>query len=201
MPRKRDSQRSKLYRAEQAALGNNTYQGPNMDLASCQVLVNRVIGSAWWKRRYGLWPMVQVEDGRGSPRARVNSYHRRPSPEQAHPMTESMRLPVRYRRRWVILHELAHVAHCVVQRRDRVYVDDYTQPVVQVGDSPHGWQFARIYLELVRWNMGREAHDALREQFRVHRVKYKPPRQLSPKVRERARQRMLALRRDQAVVA
>jgi hypothetical protein len=44
-----------------------------------------------------------------------------------------------------------------------------------------------IYLTLVGWIMGPDAHRALRDSFRQNGVKFSPRRQLSDETRERLR--------------
>jgi hypothetical protein len=66
-----------------------------------------------------------------------------------------------------ILHE---VAHCVSPR-----------------GCKHDHQYAANYLKLVRHFLGAAAHAELRAAFKEHRVRYTPPRQLSPETLERLR--------------
>lgn len=80
-----------------------------------------------------------------------------------------------------MLHELAHA-------------------IAQRGHH-HDALWARVYLELVKFKMGAAAHDALREQFRVKKVRYKPARQMTEAQRLAAAQRLTAVRAKASVCA
>jgi len=62
----------------------------------------------------------------------------------------------------------------------------------------HGWQFCDIYLRLVLYVMGREAHDALKASFKVARIKYRQPRtrEWTPEQRQAAALRLWAAREE-----
>jgi putative metallohydrolase (TIGR04338 family) len=74
-------------------------------------------------------------------------------------------IPLWARNEAIVLHELAHTI-CIRQH-------GFTA-------AGHGWQFASIYLKLVLYGMGREAHDALKAAFKLHRVKFTAPRKSKP---------------------
>jgi hypothetical protein len=78
-----------------------------------------------------------------------------------------------------ILHEVAHT-------------------VSPHGVPPHGWEYAAIYLRLVRHFLGCAAHDELRRAFKAHRVRYTRPRRLSPEARAAAVARLAAYRQAAA---
>jgi len=70
-----------------------------------------------------------------------------------------------HRNEAIVLHELAHT---ICQR-------EYGSNV-----AGHGWQFCSIYLKLALYMMGREAHDALKKEMKVNRVRFTEPRKRKP---------------------
>jgi len=92
--RPRDSQRSRVYRAEHGLPGGTAFPA----LQDCRAYVDGVTASAWWRSRYPALPAVEVRDGRGSSRARASTTVARIS------------LPRGCRSQLVIFHELAHLA-------------------------------------------------------------------------------------------
>lgn len=88
-----------------------------------------------------------------------------------------IRLGVWARRRAVILHELAHT-------------------LTEIGEPPHGAQFAGIFLFLVRQEMGPEAGQALREAYRRHRVRSNRSGIPAPTRRDATVSAMAARRRE-----
>ena len=91
------------------------------------------------------------------------------------------------RKEWVILHELAHVIHW------RQHGGRY--------EAGHGWQFCDIYLQLIRYQLGPDAHAALRDAFKANRVKYTKPRkrrQLTEAQRQELRERMQRINAERA---
>jgi putative metallohydrolase (TIGR04338 family) len=70
-----------------------------------------------------------------------------------------------HRNEAIVLHELAHT---ICQREYGLNV------------AGHGWQFCSVYLKLALYMMGREAHDALKKEMKVNRVKFTAPRQRRP---------------------
>jgi len=92
--RPRDSQRSKLYRAERTVGEGQHFPS----VAHCQARVDQILASAWWQTRFPALDQVQVRDGRG--RRHAGAFHNR----------GAISLPRWSRRERVILHELAHLA-------------------------------------------------------------------------------------------
>ena len=89
----RDSQRSKVYKAENQVFSFKEEKLETM--AQAQLVVNEVINSDYYKSNKG-WKRVKLSDGRGSRRAFYYYDDRRVS------------LPKGSRMRWVIIHEMAH---------------------------------------------------------------------------------------------
>ncbi len=140
----RDTQRAKLYRAEDAlrrAIGDVAIR----DKIAAWAFIEKVERDAWFRRRFGR-RQFRVLDGRGT--------------SSAWSCGSTLNLPRWSRTPVIMLHE---VAHCVAPHGCR-----------------HGWEFAAVYLKLVRHFLGREVHDKLRASFRERRVRYKKPRVMSP---------------------
>lgn len=153
MPQPRDSQRSKLYAAEDAAfdLGYNGFQSRDtLSLQECQAIVDKVWASKIIRRkysratRYSLAPLVC--DGRGRRRACYS------------PGRHVIKLPRWSRQKYIVLHE---IAHALAYASDRAF---------------HGWEFCECYLHLVRVFVNRGAEDKLKQEFKTRRVRFKPKR-------------------------
>lgn len=182
--KERDNQRSKLYKAERVAL-----EGRAKPLPSVKDVERYLVKQSKRKplqERYGSvvdlqrWSM-QVKDGRG--RVKACAFHD----------ARSIAIPRWARNDWVVLHEWAHIIH---MRLSSAYSRGGTRTVELDGGAAHGWQFAAIYLDLVRFCMGREAWSALKEAFRSHKVRYraKRPRSMSPETRQALSERMALAR-------
>lgn len=163
--RERDMQRSKLYKAEQAALGGFDTKPDFVDLDECERYVRkiesseRMIGAGWPRGR-----KTNVSCGKGARSA--TSFGGR------------IDLPRTMRRRWVIIHEMAHELRNYQRRVEaqREYLAGQRRPK----PAPHGWEFAATYLQMVLWFLGREAHDKLKASFKSHKVRYTAPRASKP---------------------
>ncbi len=129
--RLRDTQRQKLYDWENAQFNNggskNVGDAPHMEMDEIKKLVTRVA------RDYGLsHRKVGVGDGRGRRRACYS------------PGTREIKLPRWSRRRYIVLHELAH----------------WIEYVMQPGRCAwHGREFVGIFMELLRRYDGRDLSD------------------------------------------
>lgn len=89
----RDSQRQRVYDSERQVpwVGNSAVV---ISLEQCQVFVDSVTHSAWWKRRCSIRNVTVTADARNG-RAWAHYDRIRTSPEA--------------RVRWIMLHELAHI--------------------------------------------------------------------------------------------
>lgn len=143
----RDSQRSRLYRAESNSQGR---WGRRLEtVEEMQAYVDALLADPWTKER---WPTrrIRVGPGRGYRRATaISGYNKIEMPRWA-------------RCEHVVLHE---VAHLFTDRQYGVHV------------ASHGWQFAGILVQLVEHQLGEEAATALKASFAEHRVRWKKPRQ------------------------
>jgi putative metallohydrolase (TIGR04338 family) len=140
--RPRDSQRSKLYKAERAWFDPTARYQPEFEtIAECRAFVDSVTKTKFWQDR-SRWRFVAITDGRGRRSAAGGG--------------GEIRLPRSMRSRWVILHELAHVIHW----EDRPEV------------AAHGREFAKTYLALVGRFLSVEDARGLRNSMREHRAKF-----------------------------
>jgi putative metallohydrolase (TIGR04338 family) len=150
MTKPRDSQRSRVYTSDYA-LHEIT---PRLEtIAEINAFVAAVLNKAPIQRRYGdhLKGTITVHDGRGR-RAACGG-------------RDYIKMPAWSRSQALVLHEVAHV---IIQRRhgDRV--------------AAHGREFCAVYLDLVRFGIGVEAHDALKGFFQANRVRFRPKRGAEP---------------------
>ena len=129
--RARDSQRSRVYRAEEEAFGFCV--APLLSFSECVDQVHLA-----FERYFPGSQVPLVADGRGRRRACG-------SPSR-------ISIPRWSRRRWIVLHEIAHAT-------------------IPPGAAWHGPEFAGCYLRLVRRFMGAEAAARLRAAYKSHRVK------------------------------
>lgn len=90
-----------------------------------------------------------------------------------------LNLPRWARTKAVVLHEITHAL---------------------TPDRPaHGWVFCKNYLAIVQHFMGTEAAKELRVAYREHRVRYNPPRRLSPATLAKLREHGRKLRKEFSV--
>lgn len=170
--RERDSQRQKLYRSERFLQERGSRYESVQDI---QKYVDRLIASAWFRRR---WPRcarngILVEDGRG----------RRTAVAKTRWGDPIISMPVWSRTEAVILHEVAH--HCSDERHG-------TRDV-----APHGREFAATLLELITHLMGADTGKELKASFRKNGVKFtahKGGRTLTPEQRQQQIERLAAAR-------
>lgn len=172
----RDNQRKKVYTAEREVFGANANTAKigmplptvgDVDRYVCVVLNRKVVA-----RHYNTNRPVLVVDGRGTRRAMAYGGYKISIPKWA-------------RTEWVVLHELAHI----LEWRDRARTG--------VRTASHGWEFAAIYLFLVKTMLGKDTADLLKASFRKHRVKFSKPRlkrQLTPEQIAILRERMTLAR-------
>jgi putative metallohydrolase (TIGR04338 family) len=120
--------------------------------------MERYVKRVWKSKRVmDAFPVLQTQvlpavlDGRGRRRA-GGSY-------------TMITMPKWSRREGIVLHELAHTI---------------THRVHGYKVAGHGWQYCEVYLKLVLYMMGREAHDALKAAFKRNRVRFTKPREKRP---------------------
>ena len=132
----RDSQRSRVYAAEGQCFADNEGE---MSLARCQEFVDSVVTSSWWWHRSRI-RSIQVTHGAKNGRAWAIGWD------------NSIRTSPGSRKKWVMLHELAH-------------------HMTQSGVAPHGPEFCANYVALTRQFLGRDQGDCLKAAFRNQRAK------------------------------
>ncbi len=174
----RDSQKQKLYSAENRALGGGRLLDSIQD---CQALVDMICKSRFWKsllRRNGKeWMIAErihcIPTKKGSGVATWCEGER------------IIRLPKASFKTWIIIHELAHAA--------------------TPNKAPnHGPEYARTYLQLVKRFMGQRPYERLLAEFRASKIRRS--RRTTKKSRfvkgsPEAREYMKALRRKRAAKA
>lgn len=147
-----DSQKGKLYKAEKV-LAPMSKRLP--EVKDIEKFVKKALGRATIQRRYGrhLRQSIQVKPGRNGSSATGGYW--------------SIKMPPWSRTEYIVLHELAHTL---------------TQRIHGFKIAGHGWQYAGIYLDLVRYVMGKEAGDALKASFREHKVRFRPKKKVTRQV-------------------
>lgn len=148
--RARDSQRKRLYVAERV-LGK--FAKPLQDVQDIERFLKKQLQRKAILRRYpDATRTVRVSDGRG--RRNACAYG-----------DWKIAIPLWARNTHIVIHEMAHI---VTHRQ-------YGSKV-----AGHGWEYANVFLDLVRFIMGNEAHDALKQSFKDHKVKFTKPRTRKP---------------------
>lgn len=179
----RDSQRSRVYEAERASGIHLPRHAERMSWDEVLAYVKKVESSAFVKRKYrnARWP-IQVFMGRSGGKATDYLVVHDPDGYRIGRSGQIITLGVWARQPAVILHEIAH-------------------HYAGLGYA-HNWRFCAVYLELVKHFMGKDAHDALRAQYKAHRVKFTAPRakrEISPEQREALVARLAAAREAKAL--
>ncbi len=189
----RDTQRRRVYSSEGMAWYNHpadAIEFPEVEDVSREV--KRLVNS---RRIWNSFPFMSpyapnthkrapftIRDGRGARCAMA-------SPNE-------LSFPRHQRKRWVILHELAHLLHAREQRavRDSMALVNSDIYLLKGYTAAHGWRFCMIYLKLVLWFIGRKEHDELKAHFKGMRVRFRPPRVVSPEARAAASARLAKVR-------
>lgn len=147
--RARDNQRSKVYKSDRSL---DDISKPLPSVEDIEAHVSEVFASEEVRKAFpsAKWrPPPEVMDGGGRKSAGAND--------------RVVIMPRWARREGLLLHELAHT---VVYREYGRHRDI----------EAHGWQFCAVYLQLVRFMMGREAQDILKMAMISNGVKFRPPR-------------------------
>lgn len=143
----RDSQRKKVYRAESVLL---RFAKPLREVSDVERFLRKQLKRQAILRRYpDAAEAFRVKDGRGTRNALAYGTH-------------TISIPLWARNEAIVLHEAAHV---ITSRHINVRKA-----------SAHGWEFCATLLDLVRFIMGREAHDALKQSFKDNKVRFTKPR-------------------------
>ena len=164
-------QRSKSYPAARIALKD--IAAPLPTVGDLEKYLARQSARATLRSRYGKavdvsdWKL-EVSDGRRCRRALAYG-------------TYKIAIPRWARNDWVVLHEWAHIVHARVTAMERgeclPRMVGYGSRTSELAGGPfHGWQYAAVYLDLVRFCMNTEAADALKTAFKEHRVRFRPKR-------------------------
>jgi len=151
VPRPRDSQRSRVYRAEMPMPAS-----PLPGLSACAVFAERVVGTLWWTARFPELTLDRIPRLRPGNGARQAFYREDPD-------GPTITLPRRYRTKGVVLHELAHWA-----MSDAVDLPE------------HGATFARIVLDATEAFLGEDRAAELTAAYRAHRVRVAEPPRAGP---------------------
>lgn len=147
----RDSQRSRVYRAE-TPLGGRRLP----ELADCAHFADDVVGSLWWAARFPNHDLDRVPRLRPGNGARQAFYRE----DTGGP---TITLPRRYRTAGVVIHELVHWA------------------LGDAHDLPnHGRTFTRLFLDATDEFMGAAKRERLAAGYAEHRVHVAPPARVGP---------------------
>lgn len=163
----KDSQRQKVYDAEQAAFYcSEAAHDTSGYVFTSEAEIEKFLKALWkqeyFKKHFGTdkkrLPTVRITYGReGAAYAsswewKMHFHSRKPSGAKI--------------KKWVVIHELAHL------------LDDHFDKVKGwKGDRRgHGRKFTATYLDLVRRTIGKDAHDRLKEEFKKKGAKYSAPR-------------------------
>lgn len=142
--KERDTQKTKLYRAEKIL---ESYSQRVETIPEIVAYLNKCLARAPIRRRYGAYLKrdIRVHDGRGRRNACGDANY--------------IKMPLWSRTQYIVLHE---VAHSICRRMHGPEV------------AAHGWKYASIYLDLVRFCMGEEAAHYLVAGFRTMHVRWRP---------------------------
>ncbi len=166
----RDTQRQKVYRSDPAL---KPWAEPLPTVKDVERFCRKVWASKRMRKAFpravAHWKAPRVKDGRGTRIARGGM--------------GPINIPLWARSTDVVLHELAHTVTM------RVYDDRV---------PAHGWQYCEVYLRIVLYAMGREAHDALKAAFKKNGVRFRKPRQGKPLSPERRAQLVATLAQARA---
>ena len=146
----RDSQRSKVYKAEQSLpWWKDVDRLETME--ELQGWVDQLWQHRWLRRQFPSAPRrVEVRDGRRRRFACAG--------------TRTIWMPRWSRSKMIVLHELAHVCEGSESSRLRLIT------------AWHGREFCAAYLALVQHYLGAEKATELRAAFKAHRVRFRPKR-------------------------
>lgn len=150
----RDSQRSKLYKAEDQCWPGHKNAKHNMSLEDVKGIVRGITTSPWWKERVGesQWD-ITVDDGRGH-RSAMAYYRRITMPRFARSMS-------------IILHELTHILTKKGPSHGREYAKNYLAMVERWMGPLEAARLRECFrANHVHWHPKRQLTDAQRQALR-----------------------------------
>ena len=144
----RDQQRSKVYKSEKILAGKTK---PLPTVRDMEAYVTKLQSRAVLVKRFGhhLTRTIVVKDGRGR--------------SDAGGWSGGVTMPLWSRCELILLHEVAHTI---------------TRRIFGVNVAGHGWQYANIYLQLVKTMLGAEIHAQLKGSFKANKVRTTPKRSI-----------------------
>lgn len=172
--RARDSQRSKVYTAEQNVRYHLRRDGLEQRLETVdeiQSWVDSITSSQWWASHFASLSIL-VKDGRGRKNAGASPFLYWEEMDAGYDC--AIKLPRWARSKVVILHEIAH--HTARDNRE----------------GAHGRKFCRNFLALVKRWIGDEVYRRLCAEFKRQGVKWNKKRNLSPEQRQAMAERARA---------
>lgn len=151
MTRARDVQKSRFHASEWEVFGDPRPEFKN--IKQLEAYVWEVLKNWRVQKRY---PAAR-EMAAGVPQLRVHNGGgmRRPTTKQG-PGFVRMSFPPRFRCRWMVVHEIAHLL---------------APPDAQA----HGREYARVYLHLTKLFFGRQTQNKLKVAMKKHNCKYSKP--------------------------
>ena len=173
----RDNQKSRLYAAEREAYGGLWNSKPDFKtMQECQEFLDKVFKAKVFQRHYPMADGLNIllRPGKRARRAYA-TIHVKDGVRY-----NSITLPLATRRKWVILHELAH------------HIANMT---TKGGDYTHNHHFASIYLDLVGTFLGGPAKRELKRAYVRNKVRTveKKPSSHSEEHRKMLSERMKAI--------
>jgi hypothetical protein len=168
----RDSQRSKLYLAEDIM---DEFDCGTAEAMSWNELIEKIaeiINNTWFRRKFGnLFCETDLQ---------IHTGHKRQNMAYAFG-TDELSFPPNFRNLPLILHELTHI---IMERL--TWVVAFRKPY-----NVHGRMFSFIYLELVKKFIGKKEHDLLKKSYKEHGVKFQNRRLLTSSQKKVLRERFI----------
>jgi putative metallohydrolase (TIGR04338 family) len=148
----RDNQKSRLYAAERDVFGSSWDNKPDFKtLPECQEFLDKVFKAKVFQRHYPMADGLNIllRPGKRARRAYA-TIHVKDGVRY-----NSITLPLVFRNRWLILHELSH---------------HLTNMTTKGGNYTHNHQFATIYLDLIGMFLGTETRRELKRAYMKRKV-------------------------------
>jgi len=169
-----DNQRSRVYGAEDVIRKYKSKTGEKIfgdapTTKQCKAYMEKVVSYEWFTARWHISTPSYIEGN--APRVGDGRARRRACWQ---PSTYEIKLPLWARNEAVILHEMTHwiIDKATVPRSDGsvgFWVLQY-----DTDHAAHGKEFASVFLELVRLQLGAEAAKTLKVSYKTKRVKRDP---------------------------